>query len=55
MFCEKDLALDKAEGILDKGIVLEICEEAMFDIILLWITGKDVDYKDFCSWYHNQL
>ena len=43
-------------GILDKSIVLEKCEDAMFDTSLLGNYVKDVDYKDFLEVnYHNQL
>ena len=44
---DEDSDLGKAEGILDKRIVLEKCEEAMFDTSLLRINAKDVNYKDF--------
>ena len=44
---ENDSDLDKAEGIFDKSIILEKCEDAMFNTSLLRINRKDVDYKDF--------
>ena len=40
-------------GILDKSIVLEMCEDAMFDTSLLRIYGKDLDFLEVN--YHNQL
>ena len=44
---EKHSDLDKAEGIFGKSIILEKCEDAMFDTSLLRTNGKDVEYKDF--------
>ena len=54
MFCvkekkrnEKDSDLDKVKGIFDKSIILEKCEDAMFDTSLLILMGKMWTIKTF--------